>query len=268
MEPVAVYSDLALKGTKLYNDFHSDLATISKRDYDDNAYGFPNGIEAIDVDAVETAQRGGQNDSTMDSAIGIADYTNTIKNPRLLLVELRMNYTGQAKNCKTSDMINKDSHTRDLLSSYVIDRKSFFVFTKNVAPHKKSVIDSESKTNSKIRHFQIVSPDQFVLLYKFVKDLPYQPISNIETIKKQALDFLQKNAIESLLKLIEHWLNKEDEYYRKYNLNECSAILSAIESILASTKTYTCSFSEDNQIYFEMYEELFDKAVKRLKAKN
>ena len=101
MVPVLVYANDVVANLPINSAFKVSLSNIAIRDYGKD-YGLSNQVSAVDVDAYEKSFSG-NDDKTIDAAIGIANYiNNSIKSPRLLLVELRVDYKKKAKNSSIS----------------------------------------------------------------------------------------------------------------------------------------------------------------------
>lgn len=211
--------------------FLTSLAAVSIRDYQQD-YGFSDHIAALDIDAWETSLSG-NNDKTMDTAIGIADYVNNqTRSKRLLLVELRMNYGGHGQNSKTSEMKSKNQHSRNMLVESALDDRSFFVFRKNVAPIVKRRISSESKVDKSLQHWQILSPEEFVNLFQFAKDLPYTPESPIDEIRERGSQLVAIADFENVIRLLRHWTTQARLYKDKYKLEESKVLTSVMQEFL------------------------------------
>lgn len=262
-QEVQVYDNDVVQNSCYYQKYKSTLAEIAIRDYGKD-YGFSFGVEALDIDAVERNSTG-QNDKTMDAAIGIANYkNNSSSNQRFLLVELRMNYTRQAHNASITDMKNKDSHTRTLLTGCQVDQQSFFVFTKDVAPCKRSQIKRLAVNDSSLKNWVILSPDDFVNRFQFVQNLPYQPVSPIDNIKVQCQNFIQSGKNNEVIKCINFWIQKVEDFYNQYNLNECKALIELIEYISNEIKKNNSCFSDDEKLEFEITQDDLQRCKKLL----
>lgn len=227
-----VYENSIVENHEQAVHFLTSLAEVSIRDYQQD-YGFSDQISALDIDAWEKS-KSGNSDKTMDTAIGIADYVNNqTRSQRLLLVELRMNYSGHGQNSKTSDMKGKNQHTRDLLLGSAVDNRSFFIFSKNVAPIVRRRIASESQVDRTLQSWKILSPEDFINLFQFVENLPYVPESPIADIKGQGCHFVAIAEFENAIKLLSHWTLQARLYKDKYKLEESKAIMSVIQEVLS-----------------------------------
>lgn len=264
MEQTAVYDNEVVLNTQLAEQFLTTLADVCVRDYN-RTYGFSDKVQALDLDAYETAQSG-PNDKTMDVAIGIADHIdNRNAHPRLLLVELRLDYGGQGQNARTSQMKQKESHSRDILREYNLDTRSFFLFDEKVAAPRRSIHAREKLTDSSIRQWEILTPKQFLEIFKFAEELPYQPITNIKQVLSDAKSLIANLDYDNVIKLIRHWLCMEQNYFVKYNLNECSLLLKMIGDMLNALRPLVRQFkSQDTELEFMICDEEYDKATKQL----
>lgn len=226
-----VYDNSVVENHEQALHFLTSLAAISIRDYQQD-YGFSDQIAALDIDAWETSLSG-SNDKTMDAAIGIADHVNNQpRSQRLLLVELRMSYSGHGQNSKTSDMKGKNQHTRNMLVGSIIDNRSFFIFSKNVAPIVRRRIASESKVDKALHNWKILSPEEFINMFQFVEDLPYTPESPIDEIRDKGIQFMAIADFENAIKLLDHWITQARSYKDKYKIEESKALATVIQEIL------------------------------------
>lgn len=243
-----VYDNSIVEAHEKAESFKTTLASVSVRDYQQD-FGLPNEIVALDIDAWEISLSG-DNDKTMDAAIGVADYIDNAKRAsRLLLVELRMNYTGQGLNSKTSDMKAKSQHTRNMLSESPIDTRSYFIFQKNVAPSVRNRISRESVVDKTLQNWNIVSPEEFVSMFQFVENLPYTPLSPIEDIRSNGVEFVAVADFGNALKLVKYWLNKINTFYNQYKLEECKALVEVIQEVVNAISNHQSQIKdEDSEI--------------------
>lgn len=226
-----VYDNSIVESHDKADSFKTTLASVSVRDYQQD-FGLPSEVAALDIDTWETSLSG-DNDKTMDAAIGIADYIDNAKSAsRLLLVELRMNYTGQGQNSKTSEMKAKIQHTHNMLSGCSVDTRSFFIFQKNVAPSVRNRISRESVVDRSLQNWKIVSPEEFVSMFQFVENLPYTPLSPIDDIRNNGVECVALADFGSALKLVKYWLDKVNTFYNRYKLEECKVLIVVIQEVV------------------------------------
>ena len=78
-----------------YPKCKATLQDISDRDYSSGSYQFDPRIECLDMDVYERVICQGNPDKTVDAVIGICTCGSDKRksNPRLMLIELRMDYT-------------------------------------------------------------------------------------------------------------------------------------------------------------------------------
>lgn len=266
MEAMEIFHDKAVEVCSL-SVFKTSLSEIALRDYKSKC-GIPDGIVSIDLDSYENSLSG-DNEKTVDAAVGIANYENNkFSNPRLLLVELRLNYTGDAHNSSTKDMKKKEQHSRNLLIHRAnLDPRCFFIFDKSVAPKRLNIHNRLAVSDTSIKKWIIVSPEGLKNLFFLEKDLPYIPQSNISGIEKKVESFLFKKQYDLVFNELRYWMDQDDYYYCRYNLNECKAIQNMLEGFMVSL----CNLKNENQLSedetfnFELLSEEFLNIKKRLK---
>lgn len=243
-----VYDNSTVESHEKSDSFKTTLASVSVRDYQQD-FGLPNEVMALDIDAWEVSLSG-DNDKTMDAAIGVADYIdNTKRASRLLLVELRMNYTGQGLNSKTSDMKAKSQHTRNMLNGSPVDTRSFFIFQKNVAPSVRNRISRESVVDKTLQNWRVVSPEEFVSMFQFFENLPYKPLSPIDDIRNCGVECVAVADFDNALKLVKYWLDKVNAFYNQYKIEECKALVEVIQEVINAISAHQAEITdEESQI--------------------
>lgn len=136
----------------LFSQCGALLDNVSNRDYSGTDY-FDKAIECLDMDAYEhKVRRPSWPEPTVDVVIGIGDSgVGVLDNKRLLMIELRMNYTN-TNNLHGFDSIRKMAHTKDLQGEDLkVDEMAWFVFVDGVAPvagnwlSRGSLADSDRK---------------------------------------------------------------------------------------------------------------------------
>lgn len=119
----------------------------------------------MDMDTYEhNVRKPSQPKSTMDAVIGIANPgVCMLTNKRLLMIELRMNYTN-TNNLHGTDFLKKMEHTRDLLGKDLeVDEVAWFVFTDEVAPRAENWLNRRNLADPhrKLSKCKICSVSQF-----------------------------------------------------------------------------------------------------------
>lgn len=259
MVPVLVYANDVVANLPINSAFKVSLSDIAVRDYGKD-YGLSNQVSAVDVDAYEKSFSG-NDDKTIDAAIGIANYiNNSIKSPRLLLVELRVDYKKKAKHSSISSMIRKEAHSRELLSFAPLDNRCFFIFDTDVAPRKRSEIANQRQANSLLENWQVLSLRDFVKQFYFADNLPYTPITNINAIIQQGNLFLVNQEWLKLIELLIYWNKQTEKFIFSNDKEEAQAILAAIYTMFTNIDSNAISqASDDIQLNYMILEEDINK---------
>lgn len=224
---VKVFDNDYLHKHSLWGKCPSTLNEVSERDYRGKNC-FDTRIDCLDMDTYERQVCGGQADCTTDAVIGICDCENKKKrNPRLLLVELRMRYKSSDSLSET-ELKNKVGHTKSLLGAELtIDHESWFVFTNTVAPQARRWLSDRANADGGLKSFQACSVDEFnnrILLYD---NLPYVPQTPVDEIKRRIIEYAVADDWNGLDRYIDHWL-KMAEKYRYSNPAEYQCVKEAV----------------------------------------
>lgn len=239
--PDRVYHEAFVLGSPIPQKYKQSFSCIINKDYPGKKYGFSPrilGILGIDMDSIEKENTGNDN-NTMDMVTGIAQFDDNrqiFSKDRFLPVELKLGCKSFDEISKT-ELLRKDKHTRDILNSISVsvDPLSIFLFTKNVAPSAKSIKSRwEKESNgSKIKTWEIKSPEEYNTFIQFENDFPYKTLTDIDCLKDKIKNLFSNGNIDGCIDFIENWKRKAGDYRYKYNnKNECYAIAGAlIESI-------------------------------------
>lgn len=247
MEPV-VYDNESLCKHKLYEKCGSTLHEVSKKDYPKKNY-FDKNILCLDMDAYETQIRHGQTDCTTDAVIGISSCDNKkLSNPRLLLVELKMDCIGTNGLSKTN-LESKVTHTKQLLGSEsTINTESVFVFSENMVAQAKHWVSSRQREGGEIRRFMVFSLNDFKTNIQSYESLPYKPIHSKEEVMAELNKFLYDNQYRFFISKIGYWLNYA-ESIRYSNVFEYDSIKTIItEAWTDFRKKHTKLENDDDEI--------------------
>lgn len=241
--PDRVYHESYVVDSPIPQKYKQRFANILDKDYSGKRYGFTQRVletACIDMDFIEKNNEG-DNNNTMDMVTGIArfdDSRRVYNNDRFLPVELKLG-------CKSFDeiskneLLDKDAHTRDILnsSSLSVDAHSVFLFTKNVAPSAKNIKSrwEKEKNGSKIKTWEIKSPDEYNSYIQFESDFPYKPLTDIESLKGRINTLFSNGDIDGLITFIDYWQRMAESYrFRNNNYNECSAIAEGLSESIKS----------------------------------
>lgn len=241
-----VYHEEIMGTAPIDNKYKHRFSYFMGKDYRGKTFGFSDRILdtlCIDMDEIET-DRCGNNDTTMDLTLGIAQYDETLQTfsfNRFLPVELKLGCDSFDR-IKKTDLLHKDQHTRGLLTelSIVTDKHSIFIFTKEVTPsaiNNKSRWDKESNSND-IKYWKMMSPSDYNEYIKFKEDYPYKAISDLNAISKTISDLFAQQEFDRCIDYIDNQTKEAERYKIKYNLNECQKIaetlISSINDILTN----------------------------------
>lgn len=248
---ILVYNNNIIKSHEWASLGYMDtLHGIVLRDYNVD-YGFSREVLALDVDSYE-AHLPGPNDNTMDAIIGIANVNrnNEPRNCRLLLIEFRMGYE-KAQNCTHAQMLSKVNHTRDLLIGAQMEKNVYFIFNENVAPQKEREIFARSRQNHALTYWKIRTPSQLQNEISFLEQLPYKPITDVESILCSAETEVKKRNIDNYIVLCQEILDILNSYYIRYNRNECIEILRCWDKVLSCCPSFD-TVTEEQQLDIEI----------------
>lgn len=240
--PDMVYCESIVKSLSVEDKYKQRFSNIVSKDSPGKSFGFTQRIHdtlCIDMDMVEI-DNGGDSDNTMDLVVGIAQYDNyrqSFSNKRFLPVELKLNCKSFAGITK-KELVRKDRHTRDILNGYsaVVGLHSAFIFPEEVAPSAKN---SKSRWNQEansgnLKNWDMMSPIEYNTYIHFVEDYPYNPQTDINDIKNKIAELFSNNDIDGLIKFIDYYTKIAEGHKRKYNMNECRAIATALSDSIES----------------------------------
>lgn len=227
----------------------AQLQDISERDYPSEGFSFDSRIECLDMDSYERVRSPHNIYKTVDAVIGIcACSTNKRKsNPRLLLIELRMGYEN-VERLSVSRLLGKVAHTRDLLGSELsIERKSCFIFNRKIFNQARRWFSDRGNEVGEFKHFVVYSVDEFNSNILSYDDLPYTPINSPNLIRENIFEWIKKEDVKSLLKSLNYWLKRTQEY--KYsNRAEYESMKEVLSEICNEISSITLTMTEDEEI--------------------
>ena len=253
-----IYSNAVVEEHSLYQLCASTLNEVSNRDYPNCDY-FNSAIACLDMDTYEKhILQKGQADRTVDAVIGIATYENNRgQDPRLLLIELRMEYENISNLSKT-EMERKVTYTKSLLGGEKrIERDSLFVFNNQIASQAERWFAMQNRTGGELKHCRVRSVAGFSMLIKSISDFPYVPLHKEEDIKNSVQQFEEKAEWMNCLQQIEYWCRKA-EGYRYKNPSEFKHIAMVIKNVWNAFKQQEYTFSNDEILEIEILEEDFE----------
>lgn len=240
------------------------LHAIAWGDYEPIDY-FPDSpqIDALDLDGYEKSLHKKQLVSTGDAAIGVAtNYHNgKFVSPRLLLVELRMNYR-HGDNISLTSLQKKVNHSKVLLldGTCSLHDKYYFVFTACIAEQAKRYLRDEAYEMGRMSEYCAVSVEDLRQILIDPSTLPYTPIHPAQEIQDSLIplvDTEEKIDVKKLFDQINYWKRELDSAYISYNVDELNHLLDTLTPIILSLSSYLWykDLSEDDQIDIEIFTE-------------
>ncbi len=251
-----VFDETVVTSHHLYEKFSSNLDSLCQRDYRGKKY-FNKEIKCLDMDSVERA-RSETTDCTMDAVVGIASYeNNTIRNSKLALVELRLNYTS-TNNFDCSNMSRKVSHTRDLLSESAIHNVFYFVYTEQLYQRAENVFGRWARTSRECGFWKAVSPVTFLNDVKFRQDINDSPLTDLNTLKTEFHNSFFPD-INKAIGIFYYWVNVIDRFRNKNNHNEANAILQTVNEVI---RNIDCEEESEMMMVTNMMAEEIERKIK------
>ena len=226
-------NDKVVYGSGFAAKYFSTLNAIFARDYRGNR-PFVNDCASLDLDSIES-DMSGNNDCTMDCAVGISKFDgNNHTQESLLLVELRYDYKSVA-NLERDKMSRKVKHSREILIPRRIHPSPFFLFRDNVVNEALRWVKNLSNQYAEMKSWQIVSVVGFEDIVGTESDFPYIPQTNLAVVTKEIMDFAYDSV--QLYGICEKWSVIAASYKNKYNLMELNAIIAVMEMALRDVQS-------------------------------
>lgn len=239
----------------------STLRAISLADYHSIDY-FPEPpqIDALDLDGYEKSLHKKQLDCTGDAVVGIAmDYQNgRFISPRLLLIELRMDYK-HGDNISLTSLQNKVNHSKTLLldGTGSLHDKYYFVFTTYVAEQAKRYLRDEAQEYGRMGEYYAVSVDEMRKILIDPSTLPYTPVHSKTDIQNSVLSLItgvKKIDVKKFVAQLDFWTRELQASFKSYNVDELHHLLDTLSPILLSLQANPMyqKLSEEEQFEIEV----------------
>ncbi|MGM9820766.1 MAG: hypothetical protein ACI3Z9_08210 [Candidatus Onthomorpha sp.] len=232
-----VYFEHIFDDSVKYARYRSTFGEIVRKDSGNKKFGFSPrilGMQSLDIDKIEDS-RGTDNNSTMDLAIGIADFDDincTFAKECLLLIELKLNSV--TFNLKPSDLCSKDKHTRAMdWNNLSLCQTSVFVFPEKVIGKAKSNLRSWQlgSGGASMKNWVFLSPADFNGYIKFEEDYPYNPITDFGIIDTKIASFVSKEQFEACADYIDKEVrSKLEDFHNHYNKQEVRHIVENLQA--------------------------------------
>lgn len=250
-----IYNNNIVQEHSLFRFCGSTLNDVSDKDYQ-GKYKFNPDIECLDIDNYEkNVLKKQQSFHTGDAVIGISTYENNRdKDPRLMVVELRMGYVS-ISNLSKKDMEAKVTYTKSLLGGEKsISRESIFIFNNGFIAQAKSWFNRNSRTGGELRNCIPVSASEFSVKVKSKSDFPYKPIHKKEDIKMNMLQSEVKADWTSVFRYVGYWCDKAEDYRYK-NPSEFGHITTVLKEYWTDFKSNNYTLNDDEKLTLLIIEE-------------
>lgn len=223
-----IFDNTVIQKSALYPIYAKTLQEISHRDYP-NRYIFDTRINCLDIDTYEKTIHKSNANNTVDAVIGICTCTNDKRKtaPRLLLIELRMDYKS-TRNLSATQMNKKVKYTKELLGADILlDKNNYFIFDKSVIYQMKRWFATKASEIADFKNNQAWSVEDFCSNIVSYDDLPYKALNDTDIIMQNFQSLIdQKNWI-GLFSSLRYWIDKAGGY--KYsNIREFQNIVEVI----------------------------------------
>lgn len=223
-----IFDNTVIQKSALYPIYAKALQEISDRDYP-NRYCFDSRIHCLDIDSYEKSIHKRTPDNTVDAVIGICTCTNDKRKtaPRLLLIELRMDYKS-THNLSVTQMSRKVEYTKKLLGADIpVDKNCYFIFDNDVSEQMKRWFANKTKERANFKNSQAWSVDDFCRNIVSYDDLPYKALHDAGAILRNFQNLIDQKNWMGLFSSMRFWVEKAGGY--KYsNIREYQNVVEVI----------------------------------------
>lgn len=255
MDPI-VFDNTVVQKHTLYRSCAKSLQQICDRDYAAGKYLFDSRIECLDMDSYERAFCCGEPDKTVDAVIGISTCRNDKRkvNSRLMLIEFRMGYKSVAT-LSASDLVEKVQHSKDLLGQTVaIDKYCYFIFDEGICEQAKRWLSNKAIERADVKGWVAWSVRDFKSNVLSYDDLPYRPIHDLDTIRREARMCMSNGDVTALFKLQTYWMSVAAKY--KYsNIYEYESLKVVLNDVWYEFKQSQFALTDDEFLDMEILQE-------------
>lgn len=248
----------AVRRHALSPQFLSTLHSLSERDYPGEQYFHGTEIDAIDMDRYEKSLSGDDN-RTVDAAIGIATGHDDgeLRDPRLMLVELRMGFRNPRHITAKPLREKTDNSRRRLLSADTdckIDPTVVFVFNPKAIQSGISVIRRLATEVSASNEWKAMTPDELCDYINYGKTPLYMPSAGLKDMAGRLL-----RAATGPVGEFEPVLNEAKKNYdicrTRFRMADCGFIAGAIAEAITAMECRRDSMDSDDADYLDILKE-------------
>ena len=249
---LTVFANSIVEGHRLFAEVGSTLQEVSDKDYS-SRYIFNPAIKCLDGDKLV-----GTSDKSVDTIIGIGDYSNNrTGNKRLLLLELRMDYEkreGLHKSLHEEKVIGTKKH---LGNDCAIETNVWFLFDKKFIHQARHEFSSWREQKGNARNFYAYSVEEFNDKVFDEKDLlkEYSYLYSAEDIESNLMTFVESDDWNALAEKMYYWKNIAEKFVLQNKHREVTPIQQAFCNVLAKVDEKRQQIEDDGIIILEIIEE-------------
>lgn len=251
---LTVFANSMVERHRLFAEVGSTLQEISDKDYP-SRYKFNPAIKCLDGDKLV-----GTSDKSVDTIIGIGDYSNNCtSNKRLLLLELRMDYENR-------DGLHKSLHEekitgtkKHLGNDCAIDTNVWFLFDKKFIHQARHKFSSWREQKGNARYFYAYSVEEFneIVLDEMELQKEYSYLYSAEDIEVNLMSFVESDEWDAFVEKMYYWKNVAEKFVLQNKRREVTPIQQAFCTIWAKVEERRQHIDDDGKIILEIIEEDF-----------
>ena len=251
---LTVFANSMVEGHRLYAEVGSTLQEVSDKDYP-SRYKFNTSIKCLDGDKLV-----GTSDKSVDTIIGIGDYSNNrTSNKRLLLLELRMDYENRESLSKKLHEEKIAGTKKHLGNDCAVETNVWFLFDKKFIHQARHTFSSWREQKGNARHLYAYSVEEFNDIVLDEKDLQkeYSYLYSAEDIESNLMTFVESNDWNALAEKMYYWKNIVEKFFLQNKHREVAPIQQAFCNVWTKVKEKRQHIDDDGKIILEIIEEDF-----------
>lgn len=249
---LTVFANSIIEGHRLFAEVGSTLQEVSDKDYP-SRYKFNGDIKCLDGDKLV-----GISDKSVDSIIGIGDYSkNHTSNKRLLLLELRMDYEKREGLHKSLHEEKVTGTKKHLGNDCAIEPTVWFLFDKKFIHQARHEFSSWRGQKGIARAFYAYSVEEFNDLVHDEQDLQkeYTYLYSTEDIETHLMSFVETNDWDAFAEKMWYWKSIVEKFILHNKHREIVPIQQAFRNIWAIVEEKRQHMDDDDKIILEIIEE-------------
>lgn len=249
-----VFDNDVIHSASLEHINKSTLQEVSDRDYP-GSYHFKPDVACLDMDTYETEVCGGSKGATVDCVVGINDYDgNKHTNPRLLFVELRMDYDS-FKNLSATKLKEKVENTQNRIGQEILhEKEKFFIFKNSIKSAIAGWFMRQHNAHAIPASYKSLSVQEFNEAILLSNEVPYVPKVDRKKIADSLNKSIQSNNEDRILQAFDYWAKRANAYEYQYNKPEAEFIREVILASWQEFKSDSDATGYDKQTLIELLE--------------